>query len=109
MIEPPKNINVTTEQIYMYLGFISAFLSSGVRLMRNKENFSSLYMIIRSIIDALTCAFLSYGVFEILNAKWDIPISALIFIGAFVGSLGSSTIINLISMLLKNYMGIEKK
>lgn len=105
MIEPPKNINVSTEQIYMYLGFISAFLSSGVRLMRNKENFTSLYAVTRSIVDALTCAFLSYGVFEILNAEWNVPISTLIFIGTFVGSLGSTTIINLFSMFLKNYIG----
>lgn len=105
MIEPPKNINFSTEQIYMCLGFISAFLSSGVRLMRNKENFTSLYAITRSIVDALTCAFLSYGVFEILNTEWNVPISMLIFIGTFVGSLGSTTIINLFSMFLKNYIG----
>ena len=107
MIEPPKNFNFTAEQIYMLLGFASAFLSSGVRLMRDKENFSSVYAIVRSKIDAFTCALLSYGVFLILHQYWLVDSSVLVFIGTFVGSLGSNTIISFVSTLLKKY--IEKK
>lgn len=98
-------LNLNNEQIYMICGFISALLASGVRLMRDKSNFSSIYAVVRSVIDALTCALLSYGVFLILQSYWSVNTSVIIFIGTFVGSLGTSTIIGFASSLLKKYIG----
>nr|DAP11026.1 MAG TPA: holin [Caudoviricetes sp.] len=102
MIEPPKNI--TSEQLFLFFGFISAILSSLVRLMKNKANFTSFYCVTRSVVDALTCALLSYGIFLILHQYWDISTSSIIFIGTFVGSLGSTTIITLASTALKKWV-----
>lgn len=106
MIEPPKNI--TSEQLFLFCGFISAVLSSLVRLMKNKANFTSFYGVIRSVVDALTCALLSYGIFLILHQYWEISTSSIIFIGTFVGSLGSTTIITLASSFLKKWVGTDE-
>ena len=98
--------NYNSEQFYMICGFVSAMLSSGVRLMRDKSNFSSMYAVTKSVVDAFTCALLSYGVFLLLKSYLNVETSSIIFIGTFVGSLGSSTIIGFASNFLKNY--IEK-
>lgn len=93
------------QHIILIIGGAMAFITSMIHLWNQPKS------CISKIMDSLLCSSLTVGIYYGISSVYNIPESASIAIGSFVGYLGTEEVKRLILLILKrviNY-GDENK
>lgn len=93
------------QHIILIIGGAMAFLTSMIHLWNQPKS------CISKIMDSLLCSSLTVGIYYGISSVYNIPESASIAIGSFVGYLGTEEVKRLILLILKRFInyGDENK
>lgn len=100
-----NNLEHYLNQHIILIGGAMAFITSMIHLWDKPKSFLS------KIMDSLLCSSLTYGIYYGISSVYNIPESASIAIGSFVGYLGTEEVKRLILLILKRFInyGDENK
>lgn len=93
------------QHIILIIGGAMAFITSMIHLWNQPKS------CISKIMDSLLCSSLTVGIYYGISSVYNIPESASIAIGSFVGYLGTEEVKRLILLILKRFInyGDENK
>lgn len=93
------------QHIILIIGGAMAFITSMIHLWDQPKS------CISKIMDSLLCSSLTVGIYYGISSVYNIPESASIAIGSFVGYLGTEEVKRLILLILKRFInyGDENK
>lgn len=93
------------QHIILIIGGAMAFITSMIHLWNQPKS------CISKIMDSLLCSSLTVGIYYGISSVYNIPESASIAIGSFVGYLGTEEVKRLILLILKRFInyGNENK
>lgn len=93
------------QHIILIIGGAMAFITSMIHLWNQPKS------CISKIMDSMLCSSLTVGIYYGISSVYNIPESASIAIGSFVGYLGTEEVKRLILLILKRFInyGDENK
>lgn len=98
----------TPETSYFIAGIGATILSSLARSLKSNSLFT-MQGFFKALTDAITCTCLTSGIALGIHEYYHCSLVYTIAIGTFVGSLGTSYIIELGLALFKKFTGLEGK
>jgi len=99
-----------TDLLYLLLGVGVGAMASLAKSIRNAKTFS-VFGVVKMMAEALTCSLLTSGLALGLNEYYDVSFVYAIAIGAFIGSVGSSVMIEFAKTALTSvlpFLGVKK-
>jgi hypothetical protein len=95
-----------SDLLYLLLGVGVGAMTSFAKSIKNAKSFTKLG-VVKMCAEALTCSLLTSGLSISLNEYYGLSYSYAICIGAFIGSMGSSVIIEFARGFITRLAGVK--
>lgn len=95
------------ELYYLLGGAVASVIASLAKTVKNTKTFTRLG-ICKMFAEALSCAILTVGLSLSIHEYYGASLSYAVGIGAFVGSLGNTVIIETVSSLIATYFKVGR-
>ena len=104
MLKNPTDLEI----YYLLCGVGASVMASIVKTIKATKTFTKIG-ILKMVADAISCAILTLGISMSIHEYYGASLVYAVGIGAFVGSLGNTVIIELASSVIRTFLNVDTK